>query len=366
MKIAYIITRMDQYGGAQIHVRDLSLYARNQGHEVHILHGMPGKVSAFLQYEGIACHAIPALQRAIHPWRDLKSVIQLRRQLKALAPDIVSCHSSKAGVAGRLAAARLGMAVIYTAHGWAFTEAVPKTTARAYRLIEKAAAPLADRIVTVCDDDRQRGLKARIAPAGKMITVHNGMPWLEAPSGAAGDHPGAVRLIMVARFGPQKDHATLIRALAQVSDLDWQLDLIGGGDEMPIREQVEAFGLTDRIYFRGEREDVPDWLVLCDIVCLISNYEGFPRSILEAMRAAKAVVASDLAGVGEAVIDGETGWLVPRGDVDALQAGLRELIADRGCQAQFGTQGRRRYEAYFTLAHMADQTFGIYAQLAGK
>lgn len=366
MKIAYIITRMDQYGGAQVHVRDMALYARNQGYQVHVISGMPGKVSEFLQYEGITCHEIPALQRAIHPWRDLKSVMQLRRVLKAIAPDIVSCHSSKAGVAGRLAACRLGVPVVYTAHGWAFTDGVSGRTAKLYRLVETMAAPLANRIVTVCEHDRQLALKYRVSTPDRITTIHNGMPWAQAPGASAGDHNGNVRLVMVARFGPQKDHATLIRALAGLSNPDWQLDLIGGGDEMPIRELVQAQGLQEHVYFRGEREDVPDWMAASDIFCLISNYEGFPRSILEAMRAARPVVASDVAGVGEAVLDGETGRLVPRGDVASLREALAALITDRAQLGKLGAAGRQSYEQHFTLAHMADQTFRLYQQLVGK
>jgi glycosyltransferase involved in cell wall biosynthesis len=363
MKIAYIITRMDQYGGAQIHVRDLAMYARNQGHEVHVISGMPGKVLEFLQYDGIPCHEIPALQRAIHPWRDLKATIQLRQGLKGMAPDIVSCHSSKAGVCGRFAALGLGIPVIHTAHGWAFTDGVPALTARFYRLVERCAAPLASHIVTVCEHDRKLALKARIARPEKMTTIHNGMPWADVPDKPAGGHRTGVRLIMVARFAPQKDHATLIKALAGLKDLDWQLDLIGGGDETAIRQRVESESLQERVYFRGEREDVPDWMAASDIVCLITHYEGFPRSILEAMRAARPVVASDVAGVGEAVVDGETGRLVPRRDVTYLQRCLRELIADKALQEKLGRQGRRCYEKHFTLAHMADKTFDLYHKL---
>jgi len=359
MKIAYLITRMDELGGAQVHVRDLSLWLKSQGHEPVVMSGFPGKVSDFLQHQEIEYVEIPDLQRAIHPVKDLKATFQLFRTLKKLRPDILSCHSSKAGLLGRLAAVLAGVPVVFTAHGWAFTEGVPKQERKLYELIEKFMAWFGDHIITVSEYDRALALKAKVGSPSKITAIHNGMPDRGAP--ARIEKLGPVRLMMVARVGPQKDHARLLRALWGCADLDWMLDFVGGGDDLDLRQLAQQLDIHDRVNFRGERDDVPDLMdKQADIYLLISNWEGLPRSILEAMRSGLPVIASNVGGVAEAVLDGETGIVVPPGQDQALMAAVRSLIQDRQKQLDMGRKGRAHFERNFSFTSMASRSFAVY------
>lgn len=358
MKIAYLITRMDEYGGAQIHVRDLCLWLKGQGHQPVVLSGRPGRVSDFLESQDIEYHEIPDLARPIRPRDDWRALAQVRDALRAIKPDLLSCHSSKAGLIGRIAARMTKTPVIFTAHGWAFTDGVPTAPRMIYRVIERAAGFLSDHIITVSDYDRDLARRANIVPANRITAIHNGMPFLPALSRARHDSP--MRLLMVARVGPQKDHALLIDALKDCRDLDWTLDFVGGGDDAALRAQVQAAGLATRIHFRGEREDIADRMQNADLYCLISKWEGFPRSILEAMRASLPVIATNVAGVPEAVNNGETGFTVPPGDRTALVTALRTLIADRARAEQMGQKGRLSFETRFTFAAMAGKTLSLY------
>lgn len=136
-----------------------------------------------------------------------------------------------------------------------------------------------------------------------------------------------MRLVMVARFQEQKDHAALFRALAGLTSLPWQLDLIGHG---PLEEAAKRLalelGLGEWVRFHGLRNDVAEWLAKAQVFLLITNWEGFPHSILEAMRAGLPVVASDVGRINESVVEGETGFLVPRADVGALRERLSVLL----------------------------------------
>ncbi len=229
MKIAYLITRMDELGGAQIHVRDLSLWMKGQGHEVAVLTGSLGKVTDFLEEQDVEIHEIPDLERAINPGRDKKAFLQLREALKTVKPDLLSCHSSKAGLLGRLAARCENVPVVFTAHGWAFTTGVPFARKTVYALLEKIAGFFSDHIITVSEYDRDLARKFRIAPLRKISAIRNGMP--DRPAIERGFKTGPARLMMVARIGPQKDHETLLKALAKLKDLDWSHELNGGGDD---------------------------------------------------------------------------------------------------------------------------------------
>ena len=367
MRIAYIVTRSDAVGGAQVHVRDLAVSLRNHGHEPVVLTSGGGPYVDTLRAAGVETISINHLSAAIRLFADLRALGEIRSALKRLRPDLVSTHSSKAGILGRAAARALGIPVVFTAHGWAFTPGVPRRKAELYRWIETMASPWASRIITVSEFDRQLAVARRVVSAEKVTTVHNGMPDVDPRFRAdAGRSP--VRLAMIARFEPQKDHATLFRALAGLRDEPWHLDLIGDGPLLPqARAMAGELGLAERVRFWGQRMDVEERLAEVQVALLISNWEGFPRSILEAMRAGLPVVSSAVGGIAESVQEGETGFVVPQGDVEGLRNRLRQLLADPGLRIRMGQKGRQRYERHFTLEHTVEKTLRVYHEiLAGS
>lgn len=362
MRIVYLITRMDSIGGAQIHVRDLSLWLRENGHEPIVVTGACGPICKSLVDAGVQVVEARHLVRPIQPLKDLHAFRAIMSILRECSPALVSCHSSKAGILGRIAARAIGIPAVFTAHGWAFTEGIPELQRLAYKTIERLCAPLSDHIVTVCRYDRQLAVTAGIAPASRITTIHNGMPWLPPVHRTARklDSARPIRIGMVARFDSQKDHETLLRALARLRNKAWRLQLIGGGDASKVDRLAADLDLRDRIEFVGESPNVPGLLANLDIFCLISRWEGFPRSILEAMRASLPVVASDVAGVRESVEDSLTGYVVPVGDDRLLAKSLGELIDLPGLRIAMGNRGRTRFESRFTLEHMLRPTLSLY------
>ena len=336
---------------------------RHQGHEPVVLTSGSGPYVDALRAAGVETISLKHLSVAINPLWDIRALGEIRSVFKRLRPDLVSAHSSKAGILGRAAARALGIPVVFTAHGWAFTPGVPRRKAAVYRWIERMASPLASRIITVSEFDRQLALAQRVVSPEQVITVHNGMPDVDPRLRAdAGRAP--VRLAMIARFEPQKDHATLFRALAGLLDEPWHLDLIGDGHLLPqARTMARELGLADRVRFWGQRTDVDERLAEVQVALLISNWEGFPRSILEAMRAGLPVVSSAVGGIAESVLDGETGFVVPQGDVEGLRKRLRQLLADPALRVRMGRSGRQRYERHFTLEHTVEKTLAVYHEV---
>jgi glycosyltransferase involved in cell wall biosynthesis len=222
---------------------------------------------------------------------------------------------------------------------------------------------LASRIIAVSEYDRQLALKHAIAPPDTIVTIHNGMPAVD-PSLQASPELTPPRLVMVARFESQKDQATLVQALSGLNQYEWSLDLVGDG---PQRSAVEAAvgeaGLEGRVRFLGFRNDVPELLSQSQLFVLSSHWEGFPRTIVEAMRAGLPVIASDVGGVSEAVIDGETGCVVPPADHIALRRALEQLICDAGLREEMGARGRQRFEQQLTFDRMVEATAQLYRQL---
>ncbi len=366
MRITYLVTTASPIGGAQIHVRDLAAALAAQGHTPSVITSGSGPFIEDLQRLGIPVRVLRHLGVPIRPLRDLRALREVRAALTALRPELVATHSSKAGILGRLAGRSLQVPVVFTVHGWAFTPGVPPGPAAVYRRVERLVGPLARKIITVSEFDRQLGLAAGIAGADRLVTVHNGIP--DVPVRLRAD-PGRtpVRMVMVARFGAQKDHSTLLRALAHLQAHTWELDLIGDG---PGRGDTEALaarlGLTGRVRFLGQRTDVDQLLAQAQVSLLVTNWEGLPLSILEAMRAGLPVVASSVGGIGESVCDQETGYLVPRGDVERLRDRIERLLASPALRTRMGENGRTRFEQDFTLDHSVSRTLAVYREVLGQ
>lgn len=362
MNILMMITRGDDLGGAQTHVHDLAVRLTQAGHTVAVLVGIAGPLTNSLAAAGIETFACPELVRDIHPANDLRAVSRVRRVIHQFQPDIVATHSSKAGLIGRLAARWSGVPSVFTAHGWAFADGVPAPRRQVYRTIERLAAGVSSKIICVSEYDRKIGIAAGI-PADRQVRVYNGVP--DVPEGCR-SRPGGtgpLRVVMVGGFRAQKDQQTLIRAVHGLSQV--QVDLVGDGPTIgQARRLVDELDLSERVAFLGNRSDVPALLARAHVFALTSNWEGFPLSILEAMRSGLPVVVTDVGGAGEAVRDGETGFLVPRGNVPAVRERLALLVNQPERREFMGRAGRRHYESAFTLDHMVAGTLDVYRSVA--
>ena len=363
MKIAYVVTRADPIGGVQIHVRDLATAALAEGHSPTVLMGGDGPLLDDLERRGVPVVRLRHLVVPIRPLEDFRALGEIQAAITRLQPDLLALHSSKAGILGRIVARRLGIPAVLTAHGWNFTPGIAAAPAAVYRRIERWAGPLATRIITVSEFDRRLAIDAGLTSPDRIITVYNGMPDV-APTLRADPGRSPVRMVMVARFGPQKDHPTLFRALAGLRDRPWEIDLVGEGPALAETTALaRSLGIADRVRFLGQRLDVDRILAQAQISLLVTNWEGFPLSVLEAMRAGLPVVATSVAGLVESVQEGETGYLVARGDVETLRDRIARLLADPQLRVRFGASGRAFFERQFTLEQFVSGTFQVYRDM---
>lgn len=364
LRVVMLITRADQIGGAHLHVADLAAALRDRGHGVEVWVGGEGPYLLALAEREVPFRRLDHLTRPIRPHADIRALLEIRALLRQVRPDVLSTYSAKAGLLGRLAAVGTGIPAIFTAHGWAFTDGTSLLGKGPFLLAEMIGASAAERIVTTCEYDRRLALRHRIAPASKIVNIYNGVRDID-PGLRADPAASPPRLIAVQRFEPQKDHATLLRALAGLKEREWSLDWIGDGVLLPeARALAEELGINGRIRWLGLRSDVPELLSRAQIFALTSRWEGFPFSILEAMRAGLPVVATDVAGVSEAVEDGTTGFTVAREDPAIVRGGLTRLIQDPALRARMGEAGRSRYEERFTYQRMLDQNEALLREVA--
>jgi glycosyltransferase involved in cell wall biosynthesis len=342
-----------ELGGAQRVVWDLATGLADRA-DVSLVVGTEGWLTKQADAAGVPWRMVP-MDNGGGPGDNLRALKRLRSALHDDRPDLVHLHSTKMGALGRWAAQREGIPAIFTAHGWAFGPGYGFVRRAAMARLERLAARWCQRIITVSEADHRLALQAGI-PASKLRVVHNGIA--DAP---ACPEPGetTVRLGMVGRFAPPKDPQTLLDALAHVPGVG--LDLFGyGRGEAELRRAIDSRGLSGRARIVPLPHDAP-WADV-HVAVLSSRAEGLPLVVLEAMRAGRPVVASDVGGVQEAVKDGVTGLLVPPGDALALAQALERLTGDRALRLAMGNAGRRLFEASFRSDRMVEATWRVYGE----
>lgn len=364
MKITFLVTRSDTIGGSHIHVRDLGIALQRDGHDVHVVIGGDGPIIRHFEDSGLNVVSVPSLKRNISPIDDIRAYFDIKKILTALRPDLVSTHSSKAGFLGRLAASNAGIPVLFTAHGWSFTSGKSSFARYIYKILEKSVAPKTDYIITVSDYDKKLALiNLPISPA-KIQTVHNGMgdiaPNLCADPGS--DENGYVNIVKVARFDQQKNHRDFLFSVSELENI--QIHFVGDGPLMEdIRVLTNDLGIENRTVFHGRINNVDKVLSVANIFVLISNWEGFPRSTIEAMRAGLPVVVSNVGGAAEAVKHGVNGFVVEKGDREMIRKYITMLCKDSKMRSKMGIKARKNYEKHLSFNRMYKETVDIYEKI---
>ena len=309
--------------------------------------------------------------RAVSPAADTRAVTEAARLLRRVRPDLVHAHSSKAGAVGRLARPALPrVPLVYTPHGYAFAGYMASDSERRrYRAVERMLAPLASIVLCVCEAERR--LAAAIGPASRTRVVHSGIPdlILAAPApGAAGlqAHGPVVGVLTLLR--PGKGIETLIDAMPAVLARHPNTTFVVAG-EGPDRAQLSARARERRVdealRLIGPTSGPEPLLAATDLFVSASWAESFPYNILEAMAASLPVVATDVGGTREAVVDGVTGTLVAPRDPQALAEAVIGLLDEPGRRERLGLAGRARQLELFTVDRMVEETIDVYREVVG-
>lgn len=370
-KVLQVVT-LSEWGGAQHIVYLLAKHLRSD-YEITVACAPGGPLIERLRELRIRVIEIPELCRLPHPVKDLRALWKLYRLIRSERFDIVHTHSTKAGLLGRLAAHLAGVPVIlFTAHGWAFSEGRRRPWRWFLAQVERLPAWLSTKIICVSEYDRQLALRYRVVSPEKLTVIPNGLepePFrtptekraLRAQLGAS-DVVGIVT--MVGRLAPPKDFETLITAWEGLHAPGWQLWIVGEGPQRSrLEELVRTKGLREQIVFLGERHDVPKILKASDIFVLTSRWEGMPLTIIEAMLAGLPVVATRVGGAPELIEENVTGILVPPKDPITLRRALSRLLSDGELRNRLGTMGQRRALERFTVERMITQLKALYRAL---
>jgi glycosyltransferase involved in cell wall biosynthesis len=373
-RLLLIITK-SEFGGAQKHVYYLATRLPRDRYEVSVACGTGGLLIPKLREAGIEVIPIPNLVREINPIRDFLALLDLFRLIRRKRPHIVHTNSTKAGFLGRLAAKLAGVPVIiFTAHGFVLNEPLGLLKRLLFYAVERIGGMLSDLIIAVSEADRQLAINFKIINPNRIITIHNGLDisysTIEQKSkavlGLQDDH----RIIgTVANFYPTKGLPFFIQAIPYVRDVfpETNFVIVGDGRQRSELERLTTeLGLDSCLFFLGQRDDVSQILPLFDVFVLPSVKEGLPYALLEAMAAARPVVATAVGGVPEVIMDGQTGLLVPPKDPEALAQAIITFLRNPERARAMGEAGRKRVLEHFTVERMVAETERVYQELLAQ
>ncbi len=381
MRICHVITRLI-IGGAQENTLLTCEGLHDRGHDVLLLAGPDTGPEGSL-WDRATSHAyrtavIDSMHRAIRPWSEWRAARELRRAYTQFKPDIIHTHSSKAGILGRFAARSLpNCAIVHTIHGMSFNRTQPEWVRRIYAGLERRAARYTSRIVSVADAMTDQAVAAGIAPRARFTTIYSGMQteWFTPDEdkrrtarrkwGANDEH---IVVGTVARLFRNKGYEQLIPAIADAAARDERLRFVWIGDGASrdsYLDQLSRVGLRDRITLTGllPPDEVADSMQGFDMLVHCSQWEGLPRSAVQALLLEIPAVSFAIDGAPEVLIDGETGKLVPLNDIYALSAAILHLVGNPQARRSMGRAGRVRCLSMFNHNYMVDRLESLYGEL---
>ncbi|RYD02072.1 hypothetical protein N752_26850 [Desulforamulus aquiferis] len=275
----------------------------------------------------------------LSPAKDYAATSILIRHLHNTRTSIMHAHSSKGALVGRVAAAIARTpVVIFTAHNSIFYEEWPEWKKRLFASVERFLARFTDRIITVSDALKQELIEREGLQGKHITTIYNGIDVSRFETKndlmtirKSMDIPELGPVIgTIARLASQKGLSYFLKAASLLKDYQVNFLIVGDGPLMEaLQKEAVDLGIQNRVTFAGRREDIPEIMSIIDIFVLPSITEGLPLTILEAMAAGKPVVATQVGGIPEAIVQGKTGLMVPPKDPEALAVSLAGLLGER-------------------------------------
>jgi len=372
LRVVTLITRLE--GGAGVLTLRGAMALDPERFRVTIVTGSGNHLLDQAAAAGLEIITAPALRTPIDPRSDLQALRALAALLRRRRFDVAHTHTAKAGVLGRMAARRAGVPrIVHTYHGFPFHEFQSRGRRGAYVAIERRLGRITDVALCVGTGVAVEAVRRRLVAPERIRTIGvavEGAAGAELPARVPGARDRARRALgipadatvvgAVGRLTYQKapeDFLAMIDHLGRPGVVGvW----VGGGE---LAEQVARLAdakPAGRIVLAGERQDVPEILPAFDVFMLPSRYEGLPTAIVEAMVAGVPVVATAVNAVGDVVVPGETGLLVPPQRPDLAADAVRYLLDQPAVAARMAVAARARLGERFGLPALRDALAAAY------
>ena len=363
MKVLHVIARVN-LGGTARWLETLTAEETAAGDEVIVATGhVQGDEVEDPDADTMPLVRLQNLGRAVSPFDDVRALRELRDLIGDTQPDVVNTHTAKAGLVGRAAALSLGRrrpALVHTVHGHLLTGYFSRGVVQGISWSEKAMASASDLVLAAGQRVRDDLVAARIVSPDKVVVVRPGVRDLPRKTqaqardelGVTGLRPGSPVAGWLARVVKVKRPDRLVGAAMATPEVEY----IVGGDGA-LREGLEERApLNMRLL--GWADPATFWSA-CDLAVLTSDNEAMPYSLIEAALAGLPAVTTDAGSASEVVVDGVTGYVVPR-DAGSVATGVRRLLADPDGMARMGADARDRALVEFSPQRMLQEHRAAY------
>ncbi len=299
--------------------------------------------------------------REINFYYDLKAIWVVHRLIIKYKPDIIYCHSSKAGAIGRAADFFIKNKVVYNPHGWAFSMECGKLKKMFYCIVERFLAGCTDRIIAISNYEKQIALENHICPSDKIQVIYNGIDVLEYEKNKINFNvtradlniPDSSYLIgFVGRLTKQKAPDILLRAAVQIKKKipQAQFLMVGDGEERErLVQMIEKFNLQDCVHITGWVDNPMEYITLFDQAMLLSRWEGFGLVLAEYMWAGKPIVATNVNAIPNLIANGVNGLLVEKDNVKEIVKASLQIFYNNELANLFGNNGKRIVRERFSV-----------------
>jgi len=384
MRVAHVITRLI-VGGAQENTIATVLGLRSKpGCEVCLISGpspgAEGSLERDVRAARLDLRIVPELVRPVHPIKDVIAYRKVFRLFQELKPDIVHTHSGKAGVLGRLAAARANIPIIvHTIHGPSFGTWQGALANTAFAAAERRAGRVTTHFVCVADAMTEQYLRAGIGSPARFSTIRSGfdlVPYLQTQNkpelrAQLGIAPDDIVVGKIARLFKLKGYDDLLDVAPALIRSEPRLKFLFVGDgawRARLEKRVKELGLSGRVCFAGlvPPAEVARYIGIMDMLAHLSRREGLPRALPQALAAAKPVIACDVDGAREVCVNNQTGFLIQPGDRIRLTRAILELAANPELRHQFGATGQALVREQFPMGKMVAEIYELYLRLASE
>lgn len=400
IKVLRIIARLN-IGGPAIHTVLLTEGLDKSKFESLLVCGVvssgEGNMVYYANQKGVRPFYIPQLRRELNPLNDLIAFIKILWIIKREKPDIIHTHTAKAGALGRLAGiaynfgiqfstrhnqtrkntricqalSRGNIKLFHTFHGHIFDGYFNKFFTNIFIIIEKGMACFTDKIVTVSEEIKRELMSLGIAKADKIIVIPLGFELEKFLKIVPRDQNEIINIGIIGRLSPVKNHRLFLKVaqklrlilVNEAKPFKVRFIIVGDGE---LRQELEEFSrklnIADCLEFTGWKKDLVEVYSELDIVCLTSFNEGTPASLIEAMAAGKAVVATDVGGVRD-LLGQERGIAVESKNVEAFSIALLSLLVNVNLRERLGINAREFVREKFTKQRLLRDIEALYLNI---
>jgi glycosyltransferase involved in cell wall biosynthesis len=382
MRITHVITRLIVGGAQENTIASVLGLRQKPGLNVDLISGPAagpeGSLEPVFAKTPGALTLLPELTRPIHPLKDRIALRRLTEIFLQTRPDLVHTHSGKAGILGRLAAARAGVPmIVHTIHGPSFGNFQGPLPNWLFGSAERRAGKVTTHFVAVADAMIELYLAAGIGQRSDYSKIFSGFdlaPYRSARNDPDwrdrwGLAPTDFVVGKIARLFKLKGHDDLFAVAPEMARRVPQIKflLVGDGEwRRRFETRARELRLQKHFVFTGlaAPEDIPKFVGVMDVLVHLSLREGLPRALPQAMAAGKPVIAYDCDGAKEVCFENETGFLLPPGDRPALEQRLLQLAGDPALRDRLGRCGQEFVKERFEVGRMIDDLYGLYLKLA--